>query len=38
MKKWLPQGTAARGFENVSDYLRFLIEQDRQELQQVEKK
>jgi hypothetical protein len=35
---WLPQGAAARGFENVSDYLRFLIEQDRQQLHQLEEK
>jgi hypothetical protein len=30
--KWLPKGAAIRGFENVSDCLRFLIEQDRQQL------
>jgi hypothetical protein len=38
MKKWLPQGAAARGFESVSEYLRFLIEQDHQQLQQLERK
>ncbi|MCI0690759.1 hypothetical protein L0337_01990 [candidate division KSB1 bacterium] len=38
MSKWLPQGAAARGFENVSDYLRFLIEQDHHQLNQLEEK
>jgi hypothetical protein len=38
MSAWLPQGAEERGFENVSDYLRFLIDQDRELLKQTEEK